>query len=375
LDFVDSHNISGTPLNLPLHWVLRGGRLLGPTAQLHALIDGEDLSNLDLSRGLFETIKDTNLDNTDLSSAYLGGMQSSGITGLPRGLPAGWTLDRGFLVGAGANFTDVNLSGMNFENKNLSEVTLTRHGGAQFTYVTIFHGVNLTDARFTGTNLTAASIVDCNIQNADFQDADFTRIYSASLHGTPSHLPTGWTISQGAFVKIQPPHAAPQIPETVPYGSPVVPTIGQWDDSSSISIQWLIDGVQLPGTPLQYLPAVGDIGKQLQVKIIATSPGFADQVLSSNSSRITLGSMAGVNPTLKGQFKVGKLISGATTNWVPGSLISYQWLLNGKLIKGANKSSFKAPSNYRGKKISLRVTQTLTGYTPLSRSSASFILK
>ena len=45
-----------------------------------------------------------------------------------------------------------------------------------------------------------------------------------------------------------------------------------------------------------------------------------------------------------------------------GVKFTYQWLLNGKVIKGATKSTLKLAKGDKGKKISCRVTATETGY-------------
>jgi hypothetical protein len=80
-------------------------------------------------------------------------------------------------------------------------------------------------------------------------------------------------------------------------------------------------------------------------------------------------------PTLSGPHRVGRTESVKPGNWSkPGvSKVSftYQWLLNGRAIRGATKSTLKLARSYRGKKISCRVTAHAPGFANGSATTAS----
>jgi hypothetical protein len=68
-------------------------------------------------------------------------------------------------------------------------------------------------------------------------------------------------------------------------------------------------------------------------------------------------------PSLSGKAAVGKTMTVKAGTWsLKGVKFTYQWLLNGKVIKGATKSTLKLAKGDKGKKISCRVTATETGY-------------
>lgn len=92
----------------------------------------------------------------------------------------------------------------------------------------------------------------------------------------------------------------------------------------------------------------------------------AYQNSSSASIRYTVNAKALRNtakPRLSGTGKVGSTEKCSKGSWAPAaSTYHYQWLLNGKAIKHATKSSYKIPSKDKGKKLSCRVTAERSGY-------------
>ena len=51
--------------------------------------------------------------------------------------------------------------------------------------------------------------------------------------------------------------------------------------------------------------------------------------------------------------------------------LGYQWLRNGVAISGATGSTYKLTATDKGKRITVRVTGTKTGYTTLVKTSAA----
>ncbi len=71
--------------------------------------------------------------------------------------------------------------------------------------------------------------------------------------------------------------------------------------------------------------------------------------------------------TVKGKFKVGRKIKVTAGKLAPTpTRTTYQWFAGKKAIKGATKPKLKLTKAMVGKKISVRITATRTGYQPLT---------
>ncbi len=72
--------------------------------------------------------------------------------------------------------------------------------------------------------------------------------------------------------------------------------------------------------------------------------------------------------------RAGRLLSVSVKGWKPkpkqkSVKVRYQWLKNGKKIKGAKKATYRVRAKDRGKKISVRVTAKKKAYDKAVRSS------
>ena len=188
---VISGGISGTPINLPTGWVVLGGYLIGPGANLTgANLAGLDLTGLDLTGAT--------LTGATLTGATLTGVASGGIIGAPNSLPSNWILVGGYLVGPSANLT----------NAAFHSATLT---GANLT------NANLTSADLTMANLTGSSLTGATLSGAGLAGATLTGAGSGGIVGTPASLPTNWTLVNGNL--IGPPGAPTSVVATLGAGS------------------------------------------------------------------------------------------------------------------------------------------------------------
>jgi hypothetical protein len=73
----------------------------------------------------------------------------------------------------------------------------------------------------------------------------------------------------------------------------------------------------------------------------------------------------------------GKPRPGATLTADPGAYkpkpasYRYQWLRNGKAIKGADEAKYRVPAKDSGARVSVRVTATKSGFAPTTATSAA----
>jgi len=76
--------------------------------------------------------------------------------------------------------------------------------------------------------------------------------------------------------------------------------------------------------------------------------------------------------TITGSAKVGYTLTAHAGTWGPSPVsLHYQWKAGGVAISGATAVSYKMASAYRGKRITVTVTGTKTGYLTVAKTSAA----
>ena len=76
-------------------------------------------------------------------------------------------------------------------------------------------------------------------------------------------------------------------------------------------------------------------------------------------------------PTITGTAKVGSTLTAHAGTWGPSPVgLHYQWRAGGAAISGATAASYKVAGGYSGKRITVTVTGTKTGYLTVVRNSA-----
>jgi uncharacterized protein YjbI with pentapeptide repeats len=148
---IESSNLNGIPVNIPLGWVLWKGCMIGKGAVLidvdisDAILKGMDLTGVDFIR--------TDISNVDFSGSVLTGVTTSDLTGLPKQLPARWSIKSGHLIGQNAVVLD---------------------------------GIFINES-FAGADLSGV----------DFTDSEFDRVRSGGINGVPFRLPENWQLADG----------------------------------------------------------------------------------------------------------------------------------------------------------------------------------
>ena len=100
----------------------------------------------------------------------------------------------------------------------------------------------------------------------------------------------------------------------------------------------------------------------------AIPPATTGSTPSSSTSAV----LTATRPTLRGKARVGRKVRAEAGLWAPAPVaLTYQWLRNGKVIKTATGSSYRVKAKDRGKRISVRVTGTQTGYAARTMVSAA----
>jgi Bacterial Ig-like domain (group 3) len=130
------------------------------------------------------------------------------------------------------------------------------------------------------------------------------------------------------------------------------------------SFSWLANGKTI-GTGSSLVVPGSAYKQALQCQVAEHDGSGPTSTAKSASVTVSLGKAprATRKPTLSGSAKVGKTVKVKAGTWsLRGVKFTYQWLLNGKVIKHATKSSLKLSRADNGKKLSCRVTAHETGF-------------
>lgn len=142
------------------------------------------------------------------------------------------------------------------------------------------------------------------------------------------------------------------------------------DELSGVaSIQYSVDG---GAHWVTYTKAAAIAGAPKAVQYRATDK--AGNVSATRSVTVTA-KLALTKPVVTGKAVVGGTLTAKVSSHTSGSTLGYQWLRAGKAIKGATKATYKAVAADAGTRLSVTVTATKAGSTPVSATSAAVTVK
>jgi hypothetical protein len=160
--------------------------------------------------------------------------------------------------------------------------------------------------------------------------------------------------------------STPTISGTPAVSVAVTAVLADRGQAKSVDYQWLRDGEPIAGASgSSYTPVPVDADRELQVQVSSGDVAAVSAAASVRPAEFRASS----RPGLRGVAKVGRSLSAITGRWSPSPKFAYQWLLDGRPIKGATKETIKVKPAYAGKSVSLRTTATRTGYSTLVTTS------
>ena len=173
---------------------------------------------------------------------------------------------------------------------------------------------------------------------------------------------------------------APAITGTVKVGATVRATTGKWNPAAtSYAYQWSANGVAIRGaTGSAYLIPASLRGRRLTATVTAKLAGHTNGVSTSAAKVVAPGvaPKAAKPPKITGKARLKRTVKVSVGTWTPKpDSYTYQWLLNGKAIKGATRSTLKITSSMVGKKLSVLVVAKKAGHNDGRSRSASVKVK
>jgi hypothetical protein len=157
-------------------------------------------------------------------------------------------------------------------------------------------------------------------------------------------------------------------------GQKLTETVQPWGPGIvEIDAQWYRDHIVIDGANKStYTPTQADAGKRMSVKVTGKLLGYATATVeSAQTGIVTGGTMTSSTPLITGTRAVGGVLS-QTSTWAPiPTALAYQWKRNGASIAGATKSTYTLTKSDAGHLLTVTVTGTKAGFTPLTRTSSA----
>jgi hypothetical protein len=191
---------------------------------------------------------------------------------------------------------------------------------------------------------------------------------------TLSFTTTDFTLDRDLAVLIDAP--TPTISGAVRVGEELTAHRGVWLPGVSFVYSWLRDGKTITGqTASTYTLTSSDRGHAIQVRIKGTLEGNTATVTSAKTAKVGYGALTTDTPTFTWLIMVGSSVTASPGTWTAGTTLKYQWYVNGSPLSKATSATLVMPGSAYGKDISVRVTGSKSGYTTVTRQSASAPLR
>ena len=216
--------------------------------------------------------------------------------------------------------------------------------------------------RADGTDIPGATSLTYSVQPGDVGQ---TLSLAEHLTATGYQATTIVSDETGAVpAPVITPAPTPTVSGTPSVGAPLHVATGTWMSGVTLSYQWSVDGSPVSGAVgTTYTPAPADLGKPVHVAVTGSRPGYPDVTMTSaDTAAVGLGTLSTSTPTIIGLTTVGKKLTAVAGVWTSGTTLTYAWFANGKAIKHATAKRLALTKAQRGKRITVKVTGSHTGY-------------
>lgn len=154
-------------------------------------------------------------------------------------------------------------------------------------------------------------------------------------------------------------------------GSTLTANTGTWPNGTILQTQWLRNGVLQSSTGNTYMIQPQDQGSTITLNVLATLDGFKISSVISAGVKVVGAISPAPTPIISGKAKVGATLTAKTGTWKTGVTKSYQWFRDGVAIANQTGDTYIVTLADQAKKITVKVTGTLSGYNNLTKTSIS----
>jgi len=271
-------------------------------------------------------------------------------------------------LGAYAATPEPTVTGSARVGATLTASTAGWDAGSTFTYRWFADSVPIAGA-------TAATYVPTATQVGE----DITVRVTSTTAGYPVVVRTSSVgsgpLERGAFATAPVPTIAKTpAAASLRFGNTLTAVPGAWSPGATFSYQWYANGVEIIGAEAAtYKPTAAQVGATFSVRVIGSKSGFASTARTS-AETAPLEALAftttPVAASVTGTGKVGTKLTAVVGTFTPAPSLVYQWFSDGTSIDGATASTFTVTSAQLGTTVTVVISGSLPGYTPVAKFPA-----
>mgnify|MGYP002073549473 FL=1 len=148
----------------------------------------------------------------------------------------------------------------------------------------------------------------------------------------------------------------------------VLISIGEWDKAGYWDAARFVDAKATKWS-IAWTPTAKNLGTS---KVRVRCSVYWGEGFDYDVAKVTVVKALTATPTpkVKGTAQVGRKLTADAGTWKPAKVtLKYQWLRGGTAIKGATKKTYTLTAKDKGKKISVKVTGSKSGFAGQSKTS------
>jgi hypothetical protein len=168
--------------------------------------------------------------------------------------------------------------------------------------------------------------------------------------------------------------SVPALTGSARVGGTLIADPGAWTPAAtSYRFTWLRDAVVIgtTTTATRTLTA-SDYGTRISVRVVASNEtGDSAPAESAQTSPVGPGALTmTAKPRITGPRRWDHTLTASYGSWSPApATVGYQWLRDGRAIRGATRRTYAVPVGDFGHRLDVRVTLRRTGYATTSRNA------
>jgi len=159
-------------------------------------------------------------------------------------------------------------------------------------------------------------------------------------------------------------------------GRTLTANAGAWGPAPvGLAYQWNRNGAAIAkATASSYVLTASDVGQKMTVSVTGSKSGYAAATKTSSATAAVTAPKALIAPipTVSGMLVTGQKLTAKAGSWGPAPVVlTYQWKRNGVAIAKATAGSYVLTASDSGKKITVTVTGSKTGFVTAAKTSAA----